>query len=77
MALVGKLEDAQLWAQRRPIRLDAGTQDEWRRQAGVAIMLIFLANARTHARTCGWRWHIVEDAEVAAIRHAWTEEPLR
>ena len=37
----------------------------------------FLLTASQHARTCGWRWHIVEPDEVAAISRASAAELLR
>ena len=74
--LVGSFAGAKCWANRAPIQ--APEKDDWTRRAlEYGLMLGFLLTASRHARTCGWRWHIVEPDEVAAISQARADELLR
>ncbi len=76
--LVGNLECAVHWTTRAPVRQDAWSQDEWLLHAvEYRLMLTFLLSAHRHARTCGWRWRVIENAEVAAIDGARADQLLR
>ena len=74
--LVGKFAAAKCWANRAPIK--PTEKDDWTRHAlEYGLMLRFLLTASRHARTCGWRWHIVEPDEIAAISQVSAAEFLR
>ena len=74
--LVGSFAGAKCWANHAPIK--PMEKDDWLRHAlESGLMLGFLLAAHRHARTCGWRWHIVEPDEVAAISQVSAAEFLR
>lgn len=76
--LVGHVAPAQQWARWSPSQPAAWCKDDWTHHAlEYGVMLGFLLTASQHARTCGWRWHIVEPDEVAAISRASAAELLR
>ena len=76
--LVGKFALARHWTTWAPMQPAAWCKDEWLRHTlEYAVMLQFLVAASQHARTCGWRWHIVEDDEVAAISYASAGQLIR
>ena len=76
--LVGNFACARHWTTRAPLSPAASDPNDWpRHQLEYGLMLTFLINASRHARTCGWRWRIVEDDEVAAISYARAEQLLR
>ena len=76
--LVGNFACARHWTTWASLSPAASDPNDWpRHQLEYGLMLTFLINASRHARTCGWRWRIVEDAEVAAISHARSEQLLR
>ncbi len=74
--LVGKFAAAKCWANRAPIK-PTEKDDSTRHALEYWLMLRFLLTASRHARTCGWRWHIVEPDEVAAISRVSAAEFLR
>ena len=74
--LVGSFAGAKCWANHAPIK--PMEKDDWLRHAlESGLMLGFLLAAHRHARTCGWRWHLVASDEVAAISQASAAELLR
>lgn len=76
--LEGTIQCALHWTTRAPVRQDAWGQDESLRcPVGCQLMLTFLLAAHRHVLTCGWRWRIIENAEVEAIRQARADQLIR
>lgn len=42
-----------------------------------AMVLVFLAHAACHLQTSGWRWHIVQRAELEALENASASDLVR
>ena len=76
--LEGNIQCAVHWTTRAPVRQDAWSQDDWLlHPMEYRLMLTFLLAAHRHAWTCGWRWRVIENAEIEAIRYARADQLIR
>jgi hypothetical protein len=76
--LEGDIQCAVHWTTWARVQQDAWDQEAWsHRSLEYWLRLTFLTHAKRHARVCGWRWRIIQDAEVEAIHYARAHQLLR
>ena len=71
--LVGRLGPSLRWIQRTPA--PPLPPAPWPLVA--TLLTTFLATAKRHLQTSGWRWHIVQTAEVAALDDTYADQLIR